>query len=46
MLKVHCQFVFIYFIKHGTMFTILKISPATRLNGKQNNQFKNKIDWQ
>ena len=27
----------------GTMFAILKITPATRLNGKQNMQLQNKI---
>ena len=37
-----CQFVFSYFIKLGTMFTIWKIPPATRSNGKQNIQFQNK----
>ena len=37
---------FRYFFKLGTKFTIWKILPATRSDGKQNIQFQNKIDWQ
>jgi len=32
-------------INLGTMFAMLLIPPATHLNGKQNIQHQNKIDW-
>jgi len=38
-----CQFVFSYFIKLGTTFTVGKNLPATRSVGKQNIKLKKMI---